>query len=229
VSFRIDEPPGPSEWLINITLPTYARGRPGFDEWDDLLDDDLVVVRHDSPGWDVYDLIISRASSTMGCNESEILALFDRKKHFSWIDRPLHEIGFYNCCSVSVEQRDGWCVFLELAGRFNDGNPLRNDPIMIDPVDDCNFVNTFVLNVAAHRLECSNDDLYVLFNGTPLRRSRTGIDICQIGVRNNSTLTVFPRLKGGVCIAQNASGRKRSVSSLLSLFVEPFCPTVVYL
>ena len=56
---------------------------------------------------------MSKASSTMGCNESEILALFDKKRSFSWIDRPLYEIGFYNCCTVSVEQRDGWCVFLQ--------------------------------------------------------------------------------------------------------------------
>ena len=215
VSFRISEPSGPSEWLVNISLPTYAQ--PRFHGWSDLSEDDLVVVRHDSPGWEVYDQIISRASSTMGCQESEVLALYDKKRSFSWSDSPLHDLGFYNCCTVSVEQRDGWVLFLEVAGRCNEGNPLRNNPIMIDPVDDCNFVNQFILNVASHALQCSTDDLYVLFNGTPLRRSRDGIDICQLGIRNNSTLTVFRRLKGGVCIAQNASGRKRSVSSIQNM------------
>lgn len=209
MSFRIVEPPGPSEWLINISLPSYARFL--FEDWNGYPEDDLVVVRKDTPGWEVYDQVIARASETIGCPESELLVLYDKQRSFSWIDRPLEDLGFYNCCTVSVEKRDSWIIHL-VAFRSATGNPLCDHSLCVDPLDDCNEVNARILDIASNVLKCSMDDLYVLYNGTPLRRSNS-VELCKLGIHNNSTLSVFHRLRGGVCIAQNATGRKRSVSS----------------
>jgi hypothetical protein len=83
---------------------------------------------------------------------------------------------------------------------------------LVDGQDSCNLLSERVLEVAADALHCDEDDLYVLYNGTPLRRSRS-VEIRLLGIHDGSTLSVHRRLRGGVCIAQNASGRKRSVSN----------------
>jgi hypothetical protein len=114
-----------------------------------------------------------------------------------------------------IWDRHGWMIHLETSVRTAVGNPLREESLLLDPLDNCNEVNARVLDIASNVLRCSTDDLYVLFNGTPLRRSRT-VEICKLGIHNNSTLTIFHRLRGGVIIAQNASGRKRSVSPHLN-------------
>lgn len=203
LSLLIPESTGPEEWLINLSLPVFRCG-----SYVGHPIDDMVVVHHELDAWEVYDIILSRASETIGCDEFDLLAFFD-KRTFDYVDRSIQVIGFFNCCTVNVEVRNGWGLYVDLP-RLPFHHPLMEAPLLIDPRDSCNVVNSRVLTVASSILLCDRKDLYVLFNGTPLRRCRSA-EICLLGLRDGSHVTVHYRLRGGVCIAQRTSGRKRSV------------------
>ena len=213
ISLRIDESPGSHEWLINMTIPNHLT-HGVFD----CPSHDMISTFHDLPGMTVYDEITLRASEIMGCRESDLFVLFE-KKCFGCETLPIHDLGFFNCCTVNVELRDEWRLYLNLPTPLPRGHPLNEHPILVDAFDSCYDVNARVLDVASNVLNCSRDDLYVLFNGTPLQRSQR-VEIYKLGLHDGSTLSVFFRLRGGVCIAQNSSGRKRSVSAFcMSLYL----------
>ena len=168
----------------------------------------MVVVHHTMHAWEVYDIILARASETIGCDELDLMALYE-KRSFDHILSPIDHVGFYNCCTVNVEARDGWGLYIDLP-RLPFHHPLIDTPLLIDPRDRCNDVNSRILTAASSILLCDRNELYVLFNGTPLRRSKS-VPISLLGLRDGSHVTVHFRLRGGVCIAQQVSGRKRSV------------------
>lgn len=189
------------EWLINVTLPVSVFS----DDEDEFPPTDLVVVPNFCPGWILDQMIREQASEIFDCLAEDLLCLFE-KKIFAASARPIEDLGFFNCCTVSVEARHNWEIYLNLPRGF-----FCDYPLCADPLTSSNDLNNRILCVASVILGVNPDDLYVLFNGTPLFRA-SPVPIFALALHDNSHVTVLCRMRGGICVAQNSSGRKRCVS-----------------
>ena len=194
------------EWLINVKLPIFLG-----DE-DEFPHTDMVVAPNWCPGWILDQMIKEQACEIFDCLDEALMCIFE-KRIFAASARPIEDLGFFNCCTVSVEARNEWNIYILLPRGF-----VFEHPLSADPLTSSNHLNNRILYLASWIMGISPDSLYVLYNGTPLARA-TSVPLYALALHNNSYVTVFQRVRGGICVAQNSSGRKRSVSQTVSYIV----------
>lgn len=190
------------DWLINVKYPDslMRRGRviPSSD--------DMVVANGLTTGRDLYNLIIYTAAEKLGVGVEEIMSLYD-KRHYAASRKPICDLGFYNCCTVEVIARDQWTIFVMVPGGY-----YVEEGFEVDALSSSSDLNRDALAAASLLMDVPTDDLYALYNGTPLLRNRE-VPIYQLGIHDGSTIEVFAKMKGGVCVSSVLCGRKRSVSN----------------
>ena len=191
-----------NDWLINVRYPDclVRRGRVTPSS------DDMVVVNGLTTGKDLYNLVIYTAAEKLEVGVEEIMSLYD-KRHFAASRKPISDLGFYNCCTVEVIARDRWTIFVVVPGGY-----YVEEGFEVDALSSSNELNRDALAAASLLMDVPTDDLYALHNGTPLLRSRD-VPIYQLGIHDGSTIAVYPRVRGGVCVSSVLCGRKRSVST----------------
>lgn len=131
------------------------------------------------------------------------MSLYD-KRRYAASRKPICDLGFYNCCTVEVIARDRWTIFVEVPGGY-----YVEEGFEVDALSSSNELNRDALAAASLLMDVPTDDLYALHNGTPLLRSRD-VPLYQLGIHDGSTIAVYPRMRGGVCVSSVLCGRKRS-------------------
>ena len=139
------------------------------------------------------------------------MSLYD-KRRYAASRKPICDLGFYNCCTVEVIARDRWTIFVEVPGGY-----YVEEGFEVDALSSSNELNRDALAAASLLMDVPTDDLYALHNGTPLLRSRD-VPLYQLGIHDGSTIAVYPRMRGGVCVSSVLCGRKRSVSRVFMSF-----------
>ena len=203
------------DWLINVKYPDcfLRRGRviPSSD--------DMVVANGLTAGKDLYNLVIYTAAEKLNVGVEEIMSLYD-KRHYAASRKPICDLGFYNCCTVEVIARDRWTIFAEVPG----GCYYVEECFEVDALSSSSDLNRDALAAASLLMDVPTDDLYALHNGTPLLRSRD-VPIYQLGIHDGSTIEVFHKMRGGVCVSSVLCGRKRSVSNRVLAIGRTCVPT----
>lgn len=193
------------DWLINIQYPDNLWGRS-----DNIPSSDMVIVTGMTPGAQLYNQVIYTAGEALGVGIEEIFSVFE-KRHYAASKKPICDLGFFNCCTVDVIAREGWVI--EVQSGYKSGDLYFE--IQTDPLDTTNDFNDKILALASEETGVSTNDLYALYNGTPLRRQRD-VSLLQLGMHDRSQVTIFRRMRGGVIISRHTSGRKRAVSLILN-------------
>lgn len=200
----------PIRWHINIMLPR----RRSVGQRQESPYHDEIMINPTSSGRIIIQEILKRAAYSLGLSEtSRLCALFRKRRIDQELDQSIQDLGFYNHCTVHVAMNYEWRLYVELPVRPSNHGPNRYSLLLVNGSDSCLDVNKRVISMAARRLDCRPDSIYALMNGTPLHRPQTPrVNVRMLGMRDGSTVQVHFRLHGGVCIARQASGRKRSVS-----------------
>lgn len=155
------------------------------------------------PAYVLYILVTLRAAEVLEVGTEDIFSLYE-KRHFAAYKSPIYELGFYNCCTVEVKYRETWWLTVTLP----DGNSFY---IEADPCSGSeNFYNS-VVHSASSRLGLHENYLYATMEGKPFGHLGD-MPLLRLGFTKKSKIFVQVRHIGGVCVAQDMSGRKRTVS-----------------
>ena len=177
------------EWLINLELPDGST--------------DMVLSSGTMPAYLLYIYVSLRAAERLEVGIEDIFSLFE-KRHYAAYKSPIFELGFFNCCTVQVKYRETWW----LPVRLPNGSTFH---IEADPCHPSESFYNSVIFGASSRTRLQESAIYATMEGKPFGHLGD-IPIFRIGFTKKSKIIVHVRLIGGVCVAQDASGRKRRVS-----------------
>lgn len=164
----------------------------------------MVLSSGTMPAYVLYILVTLRAAEALEVGTGDIFSMYE-KRHFAAYRSPIYQLGFYNCCTVEVKYRETWWLPVALPGGI----------VFYVEADPChgseNLYNS-VIHSASVRLGLHKNYLYATMEGKPFGHLGN-MPLLRLGFSKKSKIVVQVRHVGGVCVAQDASGRKRAVSS----------------
>lgn len=180
------------DWLINVDLPNGES--------------DLIIASASTPAMELYFDVISSAAEKLEVGVHDIRSLY-AERHYAAHKCPIKDLGMYHCCTVTVDFLHdwNWKIIVDIP----DGTSIKvHAEASMSPSE----LHDLVAERATDYLGVTPNEIYSLYRGKAYNMF-DNVSLVDLGMHNGCSVTVYGRIRGGVCVANRVGGKRRGVSA----------------